>query len=106
MIKQRPNQTVRITLNNLIMFHLHRYNFSNLIITNYQCLLILRFSRDIIQRMKSKYVSSLDDFYWQKNLRYYWNTDALEGLGHLTVAMVIIRNCEYVIRHFFFIDPV
>jgi hypothetical protein len=40
--------------------------------------------------MKSKYVSKLDDFYWQKNLRYYWNTDALEGLGHLTVAMVSI----------------
>ncbi len=38
--------------------------------------------------MKSKYVSSVDDFHWQRNLRYYWNTDALEGLGHLTVAMV------------------
>lgn len=46
--------------------------------------------RDVIQRMKSKYVSSIDDFYWQKNMRYYWNTDAIEGLGHLTVAMVIL----------------
>ena len=51
-------------------------------------LINLYLARDIFQRLKAKYVSSLDDFQWQRNIRFYWNTDPLEGFGHLTVSMV------------------
>ena len=42
----------------------------------------------MVLRLKAKHVSSVDDFHWQSNLRFYWNTDQLEGLGHLTVSML------------------
>lgn len=68
LVKLSPNAIVRITLNNLVVFFLH--------------------ARDIARRLKVKHVTTVTDFHWLSNLRFYWNTDPIEGLGHLTVSML------------------
>lgn len=87
LITSGPSPVVRVTLSNLIMFYLHG-NAVLLAHNRVQVFTISPTGRDNVQKLKSKYVSSVADYHWQKNLRFYWNDDEIEGLGHLSVAMV------------------
>ncbi|KAG5501858.1 hypothetical protein JKF63_04128 [Porcisia hertigi] len=77
----------------LQMVELTRQTLSKLQRTLVGTLIVLNVhNRDIVQKLSSECVTSVEDFAWYQQLRYYWETDARQGQsGSKNVA---IHHCN------------